>query len=559
MKRQAFQPGEIRDENDNIIRAGAYGKKSVFAEHGNNGILDYIINNFEALKDALAGAYIYVKSKDALPAAGDETKIYVTDDSGLSYRYTGSEYVEVTGPINGLSAYEVAVSNGFAGSQAEWIKSLGSDTISTATVNNDGYLILHMTGGGEITTPIKPIIDCVTYRDSAASSASAAKTSETNAANSATAAASSASAAKTSETNAANSATVAASSASAAKTSETDAANSVTAAASSASAAKTSANNAGTSETNAATSATASKSSEVNAANSESKAASILASLSSVMVYKGQVDTYADLPTTGLTNGDTYKINSDDDAHNVSAGEFVTWDGSTWNNNGGKTIDLTPYAKKTEVANDIVSITSTNDTITAINASGVSYTATINNVANAKKAETDSKGQTIDIASIKELIASSVATAKAEALLAAHPVGSTYWNKTDSTDPGTLFGGTWEALPAGYTLTAQGTATAEDGTTLTFEAGKTYGEFKHQLTVGELPVFTPSFVNGGQAITIYGSNSKADFNLGFANGSSGSWWINTNKSSDYLNQIGSGLYHNNLPSSISGYAWIRIA
>lgn len=25
MKRQAFQPGEIRDNNDNIIREGAYG------------------------------------------------------------------------------------------------------------------------------------------------------------------------------------------------------------------------------------------------------------------------------------------------------------------------------------------------------------------------------------------------------------------------------------------------------------------------------------------------------------------------------------------------------
>lgn len=30
MKPQAFQPGELRDEHDGIIRAGAYGKKHHF-------------------------------------------------------------------------------------------------------------------------------------------------------------------------------------------------------------------------------------------------------------------------------------------------------------------------------------------------------------------------------------------------------------------------------------------------------------------------------------------------------------------------------------------------
>lgn len=51
MKPQAFQHGEIRDENDNIIKAGAYGKNTPFCTKDNNGILDYIINNFEWLYD----------------------------------------------------------------------------------------------------------------------------------------------------------------------------------------------------------------------------------------------------------------------------------------------------------------------------------------------------------------------------------------------------------------------------------------------------------------------------------------------------------------------------
>lgn len=51
MKPQAFQHGEIRDENDNIIKAGAYGKNTPFCTKDNNGILDYIINNLEWLYD----------------------------------------------------------------------------------------------------------------------------------------------------------------------------------------------------------------------------------------------------------------------------------------------------------------------------------------------------------------------------------------------------------------------------------------------------------------------------------------------------------------------------
>ena len=92
-------------------------------------------------------------------------------------------------------------------------------------------------------------------------------------------------------------------------------------------------------------------------------------------------------------------------------------------------------------------------------------------------------------------LTTAIANAKKEALLEAHPVGSYYFSD-DATNPGTLFGGTWEAIDPGYGLIAQGTATAEDGTKLTFTAGNKYGEFKHQLTVGELP---PPFLNSTTA------------------------------------------------------------
>ena len=76
---------------------------------------------------------------------------------------------------------------------------------------------------------------------------------------------------------------------------------------------------------------------------------------------------------------------------------------------------------------------------------------------------------------------------KGQILQAVYPVGSVYVSITDSRNPAAILGfGTWEALPAGYGLVAQGTATAEDGSKLTFTAGQKSGEFKHKITLGEL-------------------------------------------------------------------------
>lgn len=49
MKKQAFQHAEIRDENDNIISAGAYGKNTALSNKQNDGWIDYVMNNLECL------------------------------------------------------------------------------------------------------------------------------------------------------------------------------------------------------------------------------------------------------------------------------------------------------------------------------------------------------------------------------------------------------------------------------------------------------------------------------------------------------------------------------
>ena len=84
MKPQTFQHPEIRDENDNIIQPGAFGKNTPFCTKGNDGILDYIANDLEYLykksasadNDNLKAKSLAVTGTSAAPTAptGDSSK-----------------------------------------------------------------------------------------------------------------------------------------------------------------------------------------------------------------------------------------------------------------------------------------------------------------------------------------------------------------------------------------------------------------------------------------------------------------------------------------------------
>ena len=55
MKRTTYQVPELRDENDNIIQEGTFGKHSAFSSSTNDGAFDYILNDLEALHDNIMG------------------------------------------------------------------------------------------------------------------------------------------------------------------------------------------------------------------------------------------------------------------------------------------------------------------------------------------------------------------------------------------------------------------------------------------------------------------------------------------------------------------------
>lgn len=490
MKRQAFQPGEIRDENDNIIREGAYGKKSAFATADNKGILDYMINNFDALYDAVNGGRVYVASASDLPKTGDTAAVYIVEDSGKWYYWDSKTAAYIT-------------------------------MDNARTIANEA----------------------IAARDAAKASQTAAKTSEMNA--------------KTSETNAGNSqsaaassASAASSSASAASTSATNAGNSQTAAASSASAAKTSETNAATSETNA-------KTALVSCQNIQTQVNNGLQSLTSAVKYRGSVASFSALPTSGQSVGDMYNIKAaggtDANGTAIRAGDNVVWNGSGWDDQAG-TVDLSNYYTKSEMNGAVVSATVSDATLTLIHKDASKSTVTVNNVAHASKASQDDKGQAIDIAALKTLITDTVNTGITTALQKVFPVGSIYTSVTDSRNPNAILGfGTWEAVDPGRTLVAQGTATAEDGSTLTFTAGNKYGEFKHQLTVGELA----QHIHAYRTIALQSADIDASVDI---------WRNPAYRGTDEQAQSmmstlpsGNNQYHNNVSACIAAYVWKRTA
>ena len=161
----------------------------------------------------------------------------------------------------------------------------------------------------------------------------------------------------------------------------------------------------------ASLSSSAANSSETHAAASETNSASYLAQsqayaseckaavekISGAMKYAGSVDNYRDLPVANNNPGDMYNVKNADAEHGVNAGDNVAWNGTGWDNLAG-TVDLSIYATNEDVAATFNNVTYSNDTIYFIRKNGQTTTVIVNNVANAVKADsatTDAAGNNI--------------------------------------------------------------------------------------------------------------------------------------------------------------------
>ncbi len=117
-----------------------------------------------------------------------------------------------------------------------------------------------------------------------------------------------------------------------------------------------------------------------------------------------------------------------------------------------------------------------------------------------------------------------------------YPVGSIYLS-INSTNPSTLFGGTWERIQDTFLLAAGST----------YAAGTIGGEATHKLTVGEIPSHT-------HKVLYHTSSGSQGFGYNYqAKGA----WSDLASSSSGVSDVGGNGAHNNMPPYLAVYVWKR--
>nr|DAX52476.1 MAG TPA: tail protein [Caudoviricetes sp.] len=140
---------------------------------------------------------------------------------------------------------------------------------------------------------------------------------------------------------------------------------------------------------------------------------------------------------------------------------------------------------------------------------------------------------------------------------AVYPVGSIYMS-VKSTNPGTLFGGTWVAI-AGKFLIGVGTHTDINGDKRTLSAGQTGGTYAHILTYDELPKQSFKMPHIAYYNNCGNSEGWSDASRLANNRYEGSATQNDANAGWHIMRIGNNKAHTNIPPYIAVYMWQRTA
>lgn len=136
-----------------------------------------------------------------------------------------------------------------------------------------------------------------------------------------------------------------------------------------------------------------------------------------------------------------------------------------------------------------------------------------------------------------------------------YPVGSIYMS-VNASNPGTLFGGTWEQIQGKFLL----------GMSSEYPAGSEGGETTHTLTKNELPIHNHAVMERGNTNLVYPSSrintGSGDYSLILNSTSNGYATEQTSGvgrllTTDVLEDRGAA--HNNMPPYLAVYIWKRTA
>lgn len=138
-----------------------------------------------------------------------------------------------------------------------------------------------------------------------------------------------------------------------------------------------------------------------------------------------------------------------------------------------------------------------------------------------------------------------------------YPVGSIYMN-VNSTNPGTLFGGTWEQIQGKFLL----------GMSSSYPAGSQGGEAEHTLTTSEIPLHSHDIGQAGNTSKLLPTNiavsdsSQSQYVTTLEGGNSGYYKSSVAWDGRIMTRSQTSPYdqpHNNMPPYLSVYIWKRTA
>ena len=140
-----------------------------------------------------------------------------------------------------------------------------------------------------------------------------------------------------------------------------------------------------------------------------------------------------------------------------------------------------------------------------------------------------------------------------------YPVGTVYAT-TASKKPEFMNYGTWKQFAQGRTLVGAGEGTDSNNLAMTFNAGDSGGEYKHKLTVEEMPAHRISFPIGDYEGWNIESTDEGQYVFNFRHSLNEDGTIYTGHLAlNSSNSIGNGEKHNNIQPYTVVYYYRRIS